>query len=99
MTFSCINEAVLYSVSVAVLKQALFTHLMSRETEETEENKQSTSSGNQLSVSLPGSPEGPSAACDESNASERLGKDNPRVSSALTGLSETTERNGKGVLY
>ncbi|XP_072230738.1 rho guanine nucleotide exchange factor 12-like isoform X2 [Leuresthes tenuis] len=83
--------------TLAVLKQALFTHLMSRETEETEEteeNKQSTSSGNQLSVSLPGSPEGPSAACDESNASESLGKDNPRASSALTGLSETTERNG-----
>ncbi|GLD46381.1 rho guanine nucleotide exchange factor 12-like protein [Lates japonicus] len=82
--------------TLAMLKQALFNHMMSREAEEekeeTEENKQS---GCQLSASSPGSPEGgPSAACDESRASASLQKDDPQLPSAHTGLTETTERNG-----
>ncbi|KAM9348328.1 rho guanine nucleotide exchange factor 12-like [Symphorus nematophorus] len=74
--------------TLAMLKQALFTHMMSREAEEeTEESKQSGAPGCQLSASLPGSPEGPSAAPEESRESAASQKENP-------GLSETTERNG-----
>lgn len=77
--------------------------MMSREAEEekeeTEENKQSGAPGCQLSASSPGSPEGgPSAACDESRASASLQKDDPQLPSAHTGLTETTERNGQGVV-
>ncbi|XP_070773277.1 rho guanine nucleotide exchange factor 12-like [Enoplosus armatus] len=78
--------------TLAMLKQDLFNHMMSREAEEeAEENKQS---GCQLSASLPGSPEGPSAASDESRASASSQKDAARLPSGHTGLSETTERNG-----
>ncbi|XP_040907371.1 rho guanine nucleotide exchange factor 12 isoform X2 [Toxotes jaculatrix] len=84
--------------TLALLKQALFNHMMCREAEEEkegiEENKQSVASECQLSASLPGSPEGPSAACDESRASTGLQKDEPQLPSGHRGLSETTERNG-----
>ncbi|XP_037604893.1 rho guanine nucleotide exchange factor 12-like isoform X1 [Sebastes umbrosus] len=71
--------------TLSILKQALFNHMMSRESEEekeeTQESKQSGAPGCLLSASLPGSPEGPA----ESRASSQ--KEN-------TELSETTERNG-----
>ncbi|XP_041864147.1 rho guanine nucleotide exchange factor 12-like [Melanotaenia boesemani] len=71
--------------TLAMLKQALFTHMMSRESEEAAtENKQS---------GVPGSPEGLSAAYDESRPSEISEKDDPRHSPALTGP-EMAERNG-----
>lgn len=87
---------------VAILKQVLFDHMMSREAEEekggTEENKQTATPGCQLSASLPESPEGLSAACEESQASASLQKDDPPLLSGHTGLSETTERNGGGIM-
>ncbi|XP_040006687.1 rho guanine nucleotide exchange factor 12-like isoform X2 [Xiphias gladius] len=84
--------------TLAMLKQALFNHMMSREAEEekeeTEHNKQRGAPGCQLSASLPGSPEGPSAACDESRASTSAQKDEPQPPPGHTGLPETAERNG-----
>ncbi|XP_044077360.1 rho guanine nucleotide exchange factor 12-like isoform X2 [Siniperca chuatsi] len=81
--------------TLAMLKQALFNHMISREAEEekedTEESKQSGAPGCQLSASLPGSPKGP---CDESRASASSQKDNPQLPSGHSGLSETAERNG-----
>ncbi|XP_030602173.1 rho guanine nucleotide exchange factor 12 isoform X2 [Archocentrus centrarchus] len=75
--------------TLAMLKQAVFTHMLSREAEEeTEENKESGARGSQSSPSLPGSPEGPSATCGESQVSESLQKDD------LQPPSETAERNG-----
>ncbi|TKS83195.1 Rho guanine nucleotide exchange factor 12 [Collichthys lucidus] len=66
--------------TLAMLKQAVFTHILSREAEEeTEENKPSSG------------PEGPSATCDESGASSSSQKDSPHLTS---GLPEATERNG-----
>ncbi|KAE8287659.1 Rho guanine nucleotide exchange factor 12 Leukemia-associated RhoGEF [Larimichthys crocea] len=66
--------------TLAMLKQAVFTHILSREAEEeTEENKPSSG------------PEGPSATCDESGASTSSQKDSPHLTS---GLPEATERNG-----
>ncbi|XP_028276713.1 rho guanine nucleotide exchange factor 12 isoform X2 [Parambassis ranga] len=53
--------------TLAMLKQALFTHMMGREAEE---NRQS---------GAPGSPEAPPAACDESQTSESLPKDNQQL--------------------
>eukprot|EP00064_Thunnus_orientalis_P000331 superscaffoldBa00000017_g331 len=83
--------------TLETLKQVLSNHMMSREAEEekeeTEENKPSGAPGCQLSASLPGSPEGPSAACDGSRASASSQNDSQQ-SSGHTGLSETTERNG-----
>ncbi|XP_041807971.1 rho guanine nucleotide exchange factor 12-like isoform X3 [Chelmon rostratus] len=80
--------------TLAMLKQALFNHMMSREAEEeTEERKQSGAAECQLS-SLPGSPEGPSAASDESPASAGSQKDNPQPPSGHAAMSETAERNG-----
>ncbi|XP_051793609.1 rho guanine nucleotide exchange factor 12 isoform X3 [Acanthochromis polyacanthus] len=71
--------------TLSMLKQALFIHMLSREAEEekdeSEENKQS-----QLSACLPGSQEEPSAACDESRASEGLQKDDLQ-------LPDSAERN------
>lgn len=85
-----------------MLKQVLFNHMMSREAEEekeeTEENKQTGASRCQLSASLPGRPEGLSAANEERQVSASLQKDNPQVLSGHTGLSETTERNGEGII-
>ncbi|XP_045895461.1 rho guanine nucleotide exchange factor 12-like [Micropterus dolomieu] len=78
--------------TLAMLKQALFNHIISREAEE--ENKQSRAPGCLLSTSLPGSPEGPSAASDESQASASSQKDNPQLLSGRTGLPEPTEHNG-----
>ncbi|XP_071362686.1 rho guanine nucleotide exchange factor 12 isoform X2 [Trachinotus anak] len=83
--------------TLAMLKQALFNHMMSREAEEEKEeteNKQSGAPGGQLSASSPGSPEGASAARDESRAATSLQKDDPQLPPGHTGLSETTERNG-----
>lgn len=86
-----------FCVLVAMLKQALFNHMISREAEEeTEENKQSGAPGCQLSASLPGSPEGPPAVCDGSRASASSQKENPQLPSGHTRLSETAERNGEG---
>ncbi|XP_019130350.2 rho guanine nucleotide exchange factor 12 isoform X2 [Larimichthys crocea] len=66
--------------TLAMLKQAVFTHILSREAEEeTEENKPSSG------------PEGPTATCDESGASTSSQKDSPHLTS---GLPEATERNG-----
>ncbi|CAK6964561.1 LOW QUALITY PROTEIN: rho guanine nucleotide exchange factor 12 [Scomber scombrus] len=88
--------------TLVMLKQVLFNHMMSREAEEekeeTEENKPSRATGCQLSASLPGSPEGPSAACDESRASASSQKDDSQLSPGHAGLSETTERNGGFVI-
>ncbi|XP_069002013.1 rho guanine nucleotide exchange factor 12 isoform X3 [Embiotoca jacksoni] len=77
--------------TLTMLKQALFTHMMSREAEEEpEENKQSggTPGG-------PLGPEGPPAAApDDGQATESLQKDDPQPPSGLSGASETNERNG-----
>lgn len=95
MTFTSENNTFFF-VPVAMLKQALFNHMMSREAEEeTEERKQSGAAECQLS-SLPGSPEGPSAASDESPASAGSQKDNPQPPSGHAAMSETAERNGEG---
>lgn len=84
-----------------MLKQVLFDHMMSREAEaekeETDEKKQTGVAACQLSASFPGSPEGLSAACEESQGSASLQKDDPPLLSGHTGLSETTERNGEGI--
>ncbi|XP_051257369.1 rho guanine nucleotide exchange factor 12 isoform X2 [Dicentrarchus labrax] len=80
--------------TLAMLKQSLFNHMMSREAEEETENKQSGAPGCQLNASLPGSPEGPSAACDEGRASANSQKDSHQLPSGPSGLSETAERNG-----
>lgn len=81
-----------------MLKQALFNHMISRDTEEekeeTQESKQSGTPGCQLSASLPGSPDGPS----ESQASASPQKENPQLPSGNTELSETTEHNGEGIV-
>ncbi|XP_074528793.1 rho guanine nucleotide exchange factor 12 [Halichoeres trimaculatus] len=74
--------------TLAMLKQALFNHMMSRDAgEETEESRQHES---QLTGSVPGSPEGPSASCDERRASAGSQKD----ASGVPGTPETSERNG-----
>ncbi|XP_026183905.1 rho guanine nucleotide exchange factor 12 isoform X2 [Mastacembelus armatus] len=78
--------------TLAMLKHILFNHMISREAEE--EKEETGSPGCQLSASLPGSPEGLSAACDDSQASASLQKDDPQLHSGHTDLSETTERNG-----
>lgn len=75
-----------------MLKQVLFNHMISREAEEEKEE-----TGCQLSASLPGSPDGPPAACDGSRASASSQKDDSQPSTGHTGLSETTERNGEQV--
>lgn len=75
--------------TLAMLKQAVFTHMLSREAEEeTEESKPSAARGSQSSPSLPESPEGPSATCDESQTSESLQKEH------LQPPPEAAERNG-----
>lgn len=97
MTFTSENNT-FFCVLVAMLKQALFNHMISREAEgekeETEESKQSGAPGCQLSASLPGSPEGPS----ESRATASLQKENPQLPSGHTELSESTERNGERIV-
>ncbi|XP_078122077.1 rho guanine nucleotide exchange factor 12 isoform X1 [Sander vitreus] len=81
--------------TLAMLKQALFNHMISREAEgEKEESKQSGAPGCQLSASLPGSPEGPS----ESRATSSSQKENPQLPSGHTELSEPTEHNGGFVI-
>ncbi|KAM7397600.1 hypothetical protein PAMA_005756 [Pampus argenteus] len=70
--------------TLVMLRQVLFNHMISREEEEEEKEE------NKTSASLPGSPEGPSAPCDESKASAQKGN----LSSGQTGLSETPECNG-----
>ncbi|XP_037543171.1 rho guanine nucleotide exchange factor 12 [Nematolebias whitei] len=74
--------------TLALLKQAIFSHMSSKEAEEEpEENKLGRAPENHLN-------EGPSAARDETQPPESSEKDDPRSSSVLTGESETTERNG-----
>ncbi|XP_067347892.1 rho guanine nucleotide exchange factor 12 isoform X2 [Channa argus] len=84
--------------TLTMLKQVLFNHMMSREAEQdkedTEEKKLSGAPGCQLSVSLPLSPQGLSAPCDESQATASLQKDDPLLLSGHTGQSDTTEPNG-----
>ncbi|XP_061596288.1 rho guanine nucleotide exchange factor 12-like [Cololabis saira] len=77
--------------TLAMLKQALFTHMMSRDVEE---DKQLGAPEDQGRGSLSGSPEGPSAACEESKDSESSEKGDAQRLSVSTGPSETTERNG-----
>ncbi|XP_041657068.1 rho guanine nucleotide exchange factor 12 [Cheilinus undulatus] len=80
--------------TLAMLKQALFNHMISREAEEeTEEKRESATPGRQQSVSLPGSPEGPSAVSEEGQTSAGSQSDNSQTST-ITGMSENAERNG-----
>lgn len=72
--------------TLAMLKQALFNHMISRETEEEKEETQES----KQNASVPGSPEGP----PESRASAGSQKENPQLPSGHTELSETPERNG-----
>ncbi|XP_029282607.1 rho guanine nucleotide exchange factor 12-like isoform X2 [Cottoperca gobio] len=72
--------------TLAMLKQALFNHMVSREADEEKEESE------QLSASLPGSPEGPA----DSRASLGSQRENLQLPSAHTELSETPERNGDG---
>ncbi|XP_034539912.1 rho guanine nucleotide exchange factor 12 isoform X2 [Notolabrus celidotus] len=77
--------------TLSMLKQALFNHMISREMgEEAEESRQSAAPEGQLSASLPGSPEGPSVAVDESQASAGPQRD----PSGITGTPETPQSNG-----
>ncbi|XP_053297394.1 rho guanine nucleotide exchange factor 12 isoform X1 [Pleuronectes platessa] len=82
--------------TLAVLKQALFNHMLSREAEEekeeTEELKPSGAPGCQRGGSLSGSHEGPMG--DESQTSSGSPPDDSQLPSELTGMSEATERNG-----
>ncbi|XP_034461521.1 rho guanine nucleotide exchange factor 12 isoform X1 [Hippoglossus hippoglossus] len=84
--------------TLAVLKQALFNHMLSREAEEekgeTEELKPSGAPGCQRGDSLSGSHEGPSVTCDESQTSSGSPPDDSQLPSEHAGLSETTECNG-----
>ncbi|XP_031729963.1 rho guanine nucleotide exchange factor 12 isoform X2 [Anarrhichthys ocellatus] len=70
--------------TLAMLKQALFSHMISREAEEEKEEIVAPR------CQLPGSPEGPS----ESRASASTQKDDPQLPAGLTELSETPEGNG-----
>ncbi|KAM3869008.1 rho guanine nucleotide exchange factor 12 [Diretmus argenteus] len=87
--------------TLAMLKQVLLNHMMSREedeeTEETQKRRQSKdgSPGCLLRATSSGSPEAPAVVFEESQASERsLEKDGPEVPSEHIGLFETTESNG-----
>ncbi|XP_058482838.1 rho guanine nucleotide exchange factor 12 isoform X3 [Solea solea] len=84
--------------TLSMLKQALFNHMLSRESEEekeeVEEKRLSGTPGFQQSDSSSGRHDGPSVACDESPTSTSLQKDNPQVPPGNTGSSEATERNG-----
>lgn len=72
---------------MSMLKQALFSHLMSGETEEDkEDNRQSGSPERRPSRS----PEGPSAASDESPV-----RDDLQLQPGHSELSETPQRNGE----
>ncbi|XP_071388987.1 rho guanine nucleotide exchange factor 12-like [Centroberyx affinis] len=91
--------------TLAMLKQVLLNHMVSREEEEKEETEEtkrrrSGAPGCLLRASSsPGSPEGPSAAFEESRASERSSeKDDPELPSGHIGLFETTESNGSFVV-
>ena len=75
---------------MSMLKQALFSHLMNRETQENrEDNRQSGSPERRPSRSL----EGPSAASDESPV-----RDDLQLQMGHSELSETPQRNGEGTL-
>ncbi|KAM6984021.1 rho guanine nucleotide exchange factor 12-like [Tautogolabrus adspersus] len=82
--------------TLATLKQDLFNHMISREAaeEETGEKRESGAPGCQPSASLPGSPEGPSAASEDSRVSSSSQRDNNQLPSGITGTPETPERNG-----
>lgn len=80
-----------------MLKEILFNHMMSQEAEEEkDDNNQPGAPGCQLRASLPGSPEGLSAASDENQASLDLQKVDSQLRCGHTGLSETAECNGEG---
>uniref|UniRef100_A0A665U9A7 Rho guanine nucleotide exchange factor (GEF) 12b n=1 Tax=Echeneis naucrates TaxID=173247 RepID=A0A665U9A7_ECHNA len=76
--------------TLAMLKQALFNHMMSRETEE---EKEATEEKKNFSASTPGSPKGSSSARHESRAATSSQKDDPQLPPGHTNPSETTERN------
>ncbi|XP_060941809.1 rho guanine nucleotide exchange factor 12 isoform X2 [Limanda limanda] len=83
--------------TLAVLKQALFNHMLSREAEEekeeTEELKPSGGAlGCQRGGSLSGGHEGPT--CEESQTSSGSTPDDSQIPSEHAGLSEATEHNG-----
>ncbi|KAM9729106.1 rho guanine nucleotide exchange factor 12 isoform 2-T2 [Menidia menidia] len=75
--------------TLAALKQALFSQLLSREAQE--------DAGSRLSECVAVSPGGPcaaaAAACEEGSAPEGPGKDPPQVAPALTGPCEEAEHN------
>ncbi|XP_054481735.1 rho guanine nucleotide exchange factor 12-like isoform X2 [Anoplopoma fimbria] len=73
--------------TLAMLKQALFSHMISREGEEEKEETQEVGA---LGCQLPGSPDGP----HESRASAGSQKEDPQLPAGNAELCETTERNG-----
>ncbi|MED6272107.1 hypothetical protein CHARACLAT_026923, partial [Characodon lateralis] len=75
--------------TLAVLKEALYSHIMTREgEEEAEENKLSGAPESQ-----PGTPEGPPSARNESQPPESSENDDLQPLSVLTGESESAEPN------
>ncbi|MEQ2249321.1 hypothetical protein ILYODFUR_028046, partial [Ilyodon furcidens] len=74
--------------TLAVLKEALYSHIMTRGEEETEENKLSGAPESQ-----PGTPEGPPSARNESQPPESSENDDLQPLSVLTGESESAEPN------
>ncbi|CAG5870380.1 unnamed protein product [Menidia menidia] len=78
--------------TLAALKQALFSQLLSREAQEDAGSQQSEC----VAVS-PGGPCAAAAACEEGSAPEAPGKDPPQVAPALTGPCEEAEHNSKAV--
>ncbi|MEQ2284254.1 hypothetical protein AMECASPLE_019716, partial [Ameca splendens] len=79
--------------TLAVLKEALYSHIMTREgEEETEENKLSGAPESQ-----PGTPEGPRSAHNESQPPESSENDDLQPLSVLTGESESAEPNSSFV--
>ncbi|XP_008331233.1 rho guanine nucleotide exchange factor 12 isoform X2 [Cynoglossus semilaevis] len=82
--------------TLALLKNTLFNHMLSREAEEEKEETlvQKRIRGFEQNDSSAESPACPPAACEENQSSTSSQKDEPQVSSGHTGLSETTEHNG-----
>ncbi|MEQ2192112.1 hypothetical protein XENOCAPTIV_007087 [Xenoophorus captivus] len=79
--------------TLAVLKEALYSHIMTREgEEETEENKLIGAPESQ-----PGTPDGPRSAHNESQPPESSENDDLQPLSVLTGESESAEPNSKSV--
>lgn len=77
-----------------MLKQVLFNHMLSRETEEgKEENKQSGAPECQSSASSPGSPEAASAAATQSPQ-----RDDPQLPPGHSAMSDNSEPNGEEII-